>query len=276
MRDPRNMLAYQVLLELASRQGAEELVNLLALKAQKAQPQAPLPAYYLGKLAERRHDFEKATAQFRAAVALGPAFEPAFAELAALALAHQDYAGAESALRKVLQLDSHACAAHLDLGVAERGLQKADAAAAEYQEAIRCDAKLVQAYYDLGLLQQRVSSDCGATIESYRKFVSGNLTPLPGDHPVFAALQECQQRQAMEEQKKQEAAAAEAEAAAKSPPGTAAQRPGRLNPVLRLSQHQRPVRPRAKPPPGQPPLPPPIPRNPKTRALGAWLIEWNA
>src|ERR1700722_3018538 len=107
MGDPRNLLAYQVLLELALRQGDEELVNLLALKAQKAQPQAPQPAYYLGRLAERRHDFEKATAQFRAAAALGPDFEPAFAALAALQLAHQDYAGAESALRKVLQLDVH-------------------------------------------------------------------------------------------------------------------------------------------------------------------------
>jgi tetratricopeptide (TPR) repeat protein len=260
MRDPRSLLAYQVLLELALRQGDEDLVNLLALKAQKARPQAALPAYYLGKLAERRHDLEKATAQFQAAIALRPDFEPAFAELAGLALAHQDYAGAETALRKVLQLDPHACAAHLDLGVAERGLQKADAAAAEYQEAIRCDGKLVQAYYDLGLVQQQITGDCGAAIDSYRKFISGNATPLPGDHPVFAALQECQQRQAQDEQKRQAEAAVQA---AKQPAaaGSQAAPAAAGQPAAPAAAPAPAVTP--PPPPGSPPPSPADPREPQ-------------
>ncbi len=204
MRDSRSIVAYRVLLEIALRQGEDDMVRLLALRAQKAQPQDPLPAYYLGRLALRRKDPQNAVTQFRAALALRPDFEPALIELANVSLSRHDFAGAEVVLRKVLQINPRACPAHLDLGVCEKGLGRFDAAAAEYAEALKCDPKLIQAHYDLGLLQHHQRNDCTAAIESYREFISGNSTPLPAQHPVFAALQECQEHKASEAQRKPE------------------------------------------------------------------------
>lgn len=206
MRDSKNLVAYRVLLEISLRQGEDDMVRLLALKSQKAEPQDPLPAYYLGKLAAHHNEKQKAMAEYKASLSLKPDFEPALVEVAALSLASQDYVTAEAALRKVLQLDPHACGAHLNLGVCERGLAKPDVAASEYQEALRCDPKLIAAYYDLGILDHHVRNDCTGAIDNYRKFISGNVTPLPGDHPVFAALQECQERKASDDQKKPELA----------------------------------------------------------------------
>jgi tetratricopeptide (TPR) repeat protein len=202
MRDAKSAEAYRVLMEVAQRQQDDEMLRLLALRAQKANPDDPATPYQLGRMYLRHQEIERAGTEFRAALALDPAHEPSLTALSSLALAQGDYPAAETYLRRVLQSDPGACGAHLDLGVCEKALGHPDQALVEYQEAVRCDPKLFMAHYDRGILYHRVKSDCATAIEEYRKFITEGSRPLPGDHPVFPALQECQQLQALAEQRK--------------------------------------------------------------------------
>jgi tetratricopeptide (TPR) repeat protein len=202
MRDPKNGEAYRVLIEVAQRQGDDEMVRLLALRAQKANPEDPATPYQLGKLYEKHKQIERAVAQFRASLALDPGYAPTLVALASLAVTQGDYGAAETYLRRVLQADSRACGAHLDLGVCEKATGHADQALAEYQAALTCDSKLFMAHYNRAIIYHRVKSDCVAAIDEYRKFITQSPQPLPGDHQVFAGLQECQQLQALAEQRK--------------------------------------------------------------------------
>jgi tetratricopeptide (TPR) repeat protein len=189
-------------MEVAQRQADDEMLRLLALRAQKANPDDPATPYQLGRLHQRHQEIEQAGAQYRAALALDASHGPSLIALSSLALEQGDYAAAEAYLRKVLQSDSRACGAHLNLGVCEKALGHPDEALAEYQEALRCDPKLFMAHYDRGIVYHRIKSDCATAIEEYRKFITESSRPLPGDHPVFPALQECQQLQALAEQRK--------------------------------------------------------------------------
>ncbi len=234
MRDPKNAEAYHVLLEVAQRQLDDEMLRLLALRAQKANPDDPATPYQLGKLHQKHQEIEQAGAQYRAALAMDPAHEASLLALAGLALAQGDYTAAETYLRKVLQTDAGACGAHLDLGVCEKSLGHPDQALAEYLEALRCDPKLFMAHYDRAIVYHRVKSDCTAAIDEYRKFITESSRPLPGDHPVFPALQECQQLQALAEQRKSNEAfkePAEPKAAPAAPVATPAAAPAPTKPA---------------------------------------------
>jgi tetratricopeptide (TPR) repeat protein len=243
-RDPKNGEAYRVLMEVAQRQADLEMVKLLALRAQKANPSDPATPYQMGHLYEKLKENELAVAQYRAALALDSAHQPSLAALANLALAQGDYTAAETYLRRMLQSDPKACGAHLNLGVCEKALGRPDQALAEYQEALRCDSKLYMAHYDSGLVYHRAKSDCATAIAEYRKFITETPQPLPGDHPVFPALQECQQLQALAEERKVNEAfkepppSAQAPAAAATPPA-----PSKAAPVAPASPASPPAEP---------------------------------
>jgi tetratricopeptide (TPR) repeat protein len=221
-RDPKNGVAYRVLMEIAQRQGDDEMVRLLALRAQKANPEDPATPYQLGRLYEKHKQTEKAVAQYRASLALDPNYPPSLTALAGLAVAQGDYVAAETYLRRVLQTDSRACGAHLDLGVCEKAMGHPDQALVEYQTALSCDSKLYMAHYNRALVYHRVKSDWATAIDEYRKFITQSPQPLPGDHQAFAGLQECQQLQALAEQRKTGDAFKDAPAPAATPAATPA------------------------------------------------------
>ncbi|MHB8419855.1 MAG: adventurous gliding motility TPR repeat lipoprotein GltE [Myxococcales bacterium] len=221
-RDPKSALAYRVLLEQSLAAGDDDMTKLLALKASKVDPKDPAIPYALGKLALKKKKIQAAVAQLKAALDLDRGYEPALVELARVAFDHQDYAAAEQSYRHLIQGDPKDCAAHVDLGVAERALGHLDAAESEYGAALRCDPRLTVAYYDLGLLYHRQKNDCGKAIELYRSFISKGSEPPPGNHPVFAALQECQQLEAMAAQQREQ----EAKKPSPSPPAAPAPAPG--------------------------------------------------
>jgi tetratricopeptide (TPR) repeat protein len=202
MRDPKSAQAYRVLMEIAQRAGDDEMLRLLALRAEKANPQDPATPYQLGRLYERHKEIGKAVGQYRASLALDAGYGPSLRALASIAVSQGDYAAAETYLRRVLQGDSRACGAHLDLGICEKALGHPDEALSEYQAALSCDSKLFMAHYNRAIVYYRVKSDCAKAIEEYREFITQSPQPLPGDHRAFADLQECQQLQAIAEQRK--------------------------------------------------------------------------
>jgi tetratricopeptide (TPR) repeat protein len=202
MRDPKSAQAYRVLMEIAQRAGDDEMLRLLALRAEKANPGDPATPYQLGRLYERHKEVGKAVAQYRASLALDAGYAPSLRALASIAVSQGDYAAAETYLRRVLQGDSRVCGAHLDLGICEKAMGHPDEALAEYQLALSCDSKLFMAHYNRAIVYYRVKNDCSKAIEEYREFITQSPQPLPGDHRAFADLQECQQLQAIAEQRK--------------------------------------------------------------------------
>jgi tetratricopeptide (TPR) repeat protein len=77
-------------------------------RARAIAPKEPVPVYSLGVLAENRHDVPAATALYEQSVALDPAFDSGWFNLAAMYATAHRFDDALAALDKVLALNPHA------------------------------------------------------------------------------------------------------------------------------------------------------------------------
>jgi tetratricopeptide (TPR) repeat protein len=77
-------------------------------RARAMAPREPMPVYSLGVLAENRHDVPAAIALYEQSVALAPAFDSGWFNLAAMYARARRWDDALAALDKVLALDPHA------------------------------------------------------------------------------------------------------------------------------------------------------------------------
>ncbi len=238
MREPKALLAYKVMMQSYFERKQYSMAKLVALRAMKIDESDPEMHYTLGQIAQAENDPDTARAEFRKAFEAKPDYLPALAQLARTAMRDENYAGAEQLLRKILQLDGKSAEAHLNLGIAYKGLGQFDKAMQEYDAAEKLDPRLSAVYLNRAILLHRHKDAPERALELYKKYLSlqGGEVALPAEAPVFGLIKEAEQliaakeeaKRVEEEQKKQEeqqkreaekakASAAAAPAGAKEP-----------------------------------------------------------
>jgi tetratricopeptide (TPR) repeat protein len=193
MREPRAVGAYKVMMRIALERGNPDLAELIALRAQKLDASDPELTYFVGEILAKRGDETAAAAQYRKALAQGPAFLPARYELLRLALKAQNWEGVVEQGKAALVVEPNDPRVHLAMGVAERYLGKADAALASYDRAQSLSGgKLPEVHLDRGLLLMKVKNECEPAIAEFRSYQS-QAPSAAASGPVYALQKECEQ-----------------------------------------------------------------------------------
>jgi tetratricopeptide (TPR) repeat protein len=208
-REPKTLSAYKVLMLTYLDRKQISMAKLVALRALKIDENDPEIYHTVGLILLSENEPAKALVQFKKALEARPNFLPAHVMLAKIALQQENYSGAEQHLRHVLQLKNSA-EAHLDLGVAYRGLGQYDKALQEYEVAEKLSPELAPVYLNRAIILHRHKDAPEKAVENYKRYLalSGGEASLPADAPVFALLTEAEQIiQAKAEGKRMEAEA---------------------------------------------------------------------
>jgi tetratricopeptide (TPR) repeat protein len=226
IRDPKSLPAYKVMLRSHLDRKQYALAKLVGLRALKIDDKDPDLYVALGdiQLAEGQPDL--AAIQFKKALEVKPDHPGALTQLARLGLADQDYAAAETALRRLVETGAATAEIQLALGVAYKGLGQPDKALAAYDAAERLNGRLAAVYLDRGIVLQRLKGAPDRALEQYRRYVEliGGEGQLPGDSPVPGLRREAEQmlRARAEAHKVEEQARTPAPAAPAAKPPAAA------------------------------------------------------
>jgi tetratricopeptide (TPR) repeat protein len=205
VRDPRSLVAYKVLAQVAIQRNDLDLAKLVALRAQKLDPRDPELPFLVGEVLARQGDDPGAAVQFRRALALREGFLPARHALLAAALKGRLWSGvAEHAAALLAQAPDDA-GLQLTHGIALRHLGKPDEALAAYARAEKLSGeKLPEVHLARGVLLARVKSECEpalAELAAYRRAV-----PVVPDAAQVTKVQRDCERMLEENRKALEAA----------------------------------------------------------------------
>ncbi len=151
-REPRTLPAYKVMMQSYLDQKQLSMARLVALRAVKLDENDPEIYYTLGQVLLAENEPAKARLQFKKAVEKRPDYLPAHKILAKMALQQEDYAGAEQSLRRLLQASGNSAEAHLDLGVAYKGMGQYDKALVEYDTAQKLNPELSGVFLNRGII----------------------------------------------------------------------------------------------------------------------------
>ncbi len=179
-REPKTLPAYKVLMLCAYAQKQYSMAKLVALRATRLDENDPEIFHTLGLISLAEKDPAKALAQFKTAVEKRPDYLPSHLLLAKVALDQHNYPGAEVSLRRVLQADPKNLEAHLDLGVAYKGMGHLDKAMEEYEAAKALNPNLPAIYLNQGQIVS-LRGNPEKAIEMYRQYVQ-----LSGANEVVA------------------------------------------------------------------------------------------
>ncbi|MGC4115860.1 MAG: adventurous gliding motility TPR repeat lipoprotein GltE [Myxococcales bacterium] len=213
MREPQNLTAYKVMMRTYLERNNLSMAKLVALRATRLQ-QDPELYYTMGLIAQKEGDEQAAMGQFRAALKERDEYLSARIALAAIAVKHRDWLNASEQYKKIVQYDPKNSAARVNLGLALRGMGQADKAMAELDTALKADPKgAAEALYHVGVILQKTKDAPEKALEYYKKFLEAKGGELPGDHPVFENIKQCEQiiRQMAEIKAEEEKAKQQAE-----------------------------------------------------------------
>lgn len=213
LRDPKHPVAQKVMLRVHAAREQWDIARLVAMRAGTLDPKDPEIPYLLGEILEAKGEEAAALAQFRRSLELSPNYLPARAKLATKALERRNYAEAEELLQVLARARGQDPVVHLDLGTALFGLGKIDEALASYEKAQELDPEDGRPSYPIAVILHRNRDEPELAIDHYRRFLAGSAINLPGSHPVFALMRECEQLIQLNEETRlaEEAAKAEAE-----------------------------------------------------------------
>ncbi|MGO9832118.1 MAG: adventurous gliding motility TPR repeat lipoprotein GltE [Myxococcaceae bacterium] len=195
IRDPKSIAAYKVMLRSDRDRKQYSLAKLVGLRALKLDDKNAELYVLLGQVQLAEGQPEQASVQFKKALDVKPDDKGALTELARLALADQDYAAAENALRRLVEAGGGTAEVQLDLGVAYKGLGQADKALGAYDAAERLNGRMAAVYLDRGILLQRMKGAPDKALEQYKRYVEllGGEQALPDNSPVPALRREAEQ-----------------------------------------------------------------------------------
>lgn len=191
IREPKTLTAYKVMMRSNLDRGQLSMARLVALRAMKLDENDPELYYTVGQIFLKEKSREKAMLQFKRSVEVAPNFLPAHVVLAKMAMENEDYAGAEEHLRKILQADAKNAAAHVDLGVAYKGMGQFDKALQEYEVAEKLDPELPAIYLNKGVIIHRYKDGPEKGIELYKKYIALSGT-VSSEAQVFKLIDEAQ------------------------------------------------------------------------------------
>lgn len=217
MREPQNLLAHKVLMLTFLERDRPSMAKLVGMRATKLAENDPELRYAMGLVLAKEGDEAGSVAELRRAVKERDDHLAARVALAEVAVKHRDWAGAEEQFRKLALAEPKSAAAHVNLGVAYKGLGQVDKAMGAYEAALKADPGAREAYFNLAVLMHRHKDAPEKAVELYKKFLSVSRDNVPADHPVYEAIRECEQyarsladTKAAEERARLEAAALKA------------------------------------------------------------------
>lgn len=269
-RDPKTLTAYKVMMLVYYEQKQFAMAKLVALRAMKLDENDPEIYHTLGLVLLAEKEPAKARVQFKKAVAARPDFLPSHRILAKMALEQEDYSGAEESIRRLLQAEGKSAEAHVNLGVAYKGMGQLDKAMGEYDTAQKLNPNLPSIYLNRGIIVAQ-KGDPNRALELYRQYInlSGGEVAVPADHPVHQLVRDAEQtiqqreadKRALEEAKRME------EEAKRNADAAAAEDKKKKEEELKKSQEEakgkgaaKPAAKEAAPPPAEKkPAPPPPP-----------------
>jgi tetratricopeptide (TPR) repeat protein len=212
VREPRSLVAYKVLANVAVERRELDLAKLIALRAQKLGPKDPELPFLVGQVLAREGDAAGAGAQFRRALALQEDFLPARYALLDAAVKGQAWGGVAEHAQAILKHEPSNAALQLTHGIALRHLGKPDEALAAYDRAEKLGGgKLPEVNLARGVLLARVKHECEpalAQLEAYRRAVP----VVPDAAQVTKVQRDCEQM--LEENRKAAEAARQMQAEA--------------------------------------------------------------
>ncbi|MHB8878551.1 MAG: adventurous gliding motility TPR repeat lipoprotein GltE [Myxococcaceae bacterium] len=179
-REPRTLPAYKVLMRCAHEQKQYSMAKLVALRAMKLDENDPEIFHTLGLISLAEKEPAKARMQFKTAVEKRADYLPAHLMLVRIALEQQDWPGAEESIRQVLRANGKNPEAHLDLGVAHKGMGHLDKAMEEYEVAKKLNPNLPAIYLNIGQILALKGLPEKA-IENYRQYIA-----LSGENETLA------------------------------------------------------------------------------------------
>ncbi len=197
-RDPKTLTAYKVLMQVHYEQKQFQLAKLVALRASKLDENDPEIYHTLGMIALHEKEPAKARVHLKTAVEKRPDFLPAHLVLARMALEQEDYEGAEESFRRILQADGKNAEAHLNLGIAYKGLGQYDKAMAEYDVAAQLNPGLAAVHLNRGVILANHKQLPEKALESYRLYISNGGT----NDVVSELIKEAEQKIAAREEEK--------------------------------------------------------------------------
>jgi tetratricopeptide (TPR) repeat protein len=195
IRDPKSIGAYKVMLRSYIERKQYALAKLVGLRALKIDDKDPGLYVALGDIQLAEGQSDQAAIQFKKALEVRPDDRAALTELARIGLADQDYAAAETSLRRLVDTGAATAEVQLALGVTYKGLGQPDKALAAYDAAEKLDARLAAIYLDRGILLQRMKGAPERALEQYKRYVDliGGEGQLPADSPVPGLRREAEQ-----------------------------------------------------------------------------------
>jgi tetratricopeptide (TPR) repeat protein len=226
-REPRTVGAYRVLARVALQRNELDLAKLVALRAQKLDPEDPELPWVVGLVAAREGDDAGAQAQYRKALALREGFLPARFALLDGALKKRAWGAVAEHAAAILKLEPENAPVALVHGLALRYTGKPDEALKAYDLAQRTSGdRLAEVHLARGVLLARVKSECEPALVELKTYTSRVGPMLPEGSQVVKLQRECEAqleegRKAAEAAKQMQAEAAR-QSAAKGDKGTKA------------------------------------------------------
>lgn len=208
IREAKTLAAYKVMMRSYLDRKQLSMAKLVALRAIKIDDADPELYHTVGLIQLAERDVDSARSQFQKAIDVRGDYLPAHVELARLSMKFEDYEGAQTHLRRILQSDGKNAEAHLLLGVAYKGLGQYDKAMLEYDEAEKLDPKISAVYLNRAIILHRHKDAPERALDFYKKYLSlSSEGAVDAESPVLALVKEAEALV----QAKAEAAAAEAE-----------------------------------------------------------------
>jgi tetratricopeptide (TPR) repeat protein len=203
MRDPKNVTAYKVMMRVYLEQKNFALAELVALRATRLDANDPELYFTMGLIALEQKDEVRAIEQFRHALKEREDFLPARVKLASIATQHHDYSTAAAQFEKLVQYQPKSAAAHLDLGIAYKGMGQVDKAFQQYEEVKKLDETNAEVYYAIGVIFEKNKSVPEKALENYKIFIQKSGA-VQASHPVYESIKTCEQLVALAQQAKQQ------------------------------------------------------------------------
>jgi len=199
--DPKNIGGYCILALAAVETGDNQKVRLLrdqAFKIEKGAKRACLH-FAIGLVLLSEKKTAAALVEFSEAVKKDPKsnFEAWF-RIAEISMEFKNFKRAVESYKAVCDLDPMNIEAHLNLGVAYKGLGDFKRAESSYKRALALAGKkdLPEAHFNLGVLYLRNLENLSLASKNLKKYIE--IAAPPQNAPVFTWLQEIEQRLEME------------------------------------------------------------------------------
>ncbi len=195
LREPRMLEAYRVMMLCYLSRKQNSMAKLVGLRGLKIDERDPDLHHTLGLVFLQEREPAKARLEFKSAIDAQADYLPSRAALAKMAMDEGNYRGAESHLQRILKIQPESAEAHLNLGVAYKGMAQFDKAMLEYDAAEKLNPELPEVYLDRAIILHRHKDAPERAVEHYKKYISlsGGEAAFPSDAPVFALLQEAEQ-----------------------------------------------------------------------------------